>query len=104
MTLGGPARRGLYGISVAAELTGIEPQSLRNYEDKGLIEPCRTKGGTRRYSDYDIQRISRITTLLTAGLNLAGVAHVLELEAETRLLREEIHRLRNEAPPTTQDT
>jgi DNA-binding transcriptional MerR regulator len=87
----------VYAISVASELTGIEPQNLRNYEAKGLIDPYRTAGGTRRYSDQDVQRINRITTLLAAGLNLAGVARVLDLEAETQRLRQEIARLRSRA-------
>lgn len=85
--------RALYGISVAADLTGVNPQALRGYEAKGLLEPSRTEGGTRRYSGNDIDRINKITTLLEAGLNLAGVAYVLELEAETRRLRREIERL-----------
>lgn len=86
--------RALYGISVAAELTGINPQMLRVYESKGLLEPQRTDGGTRRYSHNDIDRIKQITTLLGSGLNLAGVQHVLALEAETDQLRTEIERLR----------
>lgn len=87
-------RRGLYGISVTSELTGVNPQNLRVYESRGLIEPARTAGGTRRYSDHDIARINRIAGLLEAGLNLAGVSHVLALESETRRLRKEIERLR----------
>jgi DNA-binding transcriptional MerR regulator len=94
-----PSRRGLYAISVVAELTGIEPQNLRNYEAKGLLTPYRTEGGTRRYSDHDLQRINRISTLLAAGLNLAGVAHVMELEDETRRLRHEVQRLRGGGAP-----
>ena len=82
--------RALYGISVAAELTGVNPQMLRAYEAKGLVEPHRTQGGTRRYSTQDLVRVDRITTLLAAGLNLAGVEHVLQLEAETRQLRAEV--------------
>lgn len=97
MNLDIPSDRALYGISVAAELTSVDPQNLRNYEAKGLIRPYRTEGGTRRYSDQDVQRVNRITTLLAAGLNLAGVAHVLELEAETRRLREQVDRLRGRA-------
>jgi len=85
--------RALYGISVAAELTGVNPQMLRIYEGKGLVEPHRTEGGTRRYSGRDLDRVNRITTLLAAGLNLAGVAHVLELEAETARLRDELESL-----------
>ena len=84
----------LYGISVAAELTGVNPPMLRAYEAKGLIEPYRSEGGTRRYSGHDIARVDRITTLLAAGLNLAGVERVLALEVETRRLREEITALK----------
>lgn len=73
--------RGVYGISVAAELVGVGPQTLRLYENKGLIEPARTAGGTRRYSAADVARLQHIGQLLDAGLNLAGVAMVLELEA-----------------------
>lgn len=94
MTTNWEPDRALYGISVAAELTGINPQMLRVYESKGLLEPQRTDGGTRRYSRNDIDRIKQITTLLGAGLNLAGVQHVLALEEETDQLRTEIERLR----------
>lgn len=88
----GPAGpdHGLYAISVVAELTGIGPQTLRLYEDKGLVEPARTHGGTRRYSSRDIQRIQRIAELTAAGLNLAGIGLVLELEAENDLLRAQL--------------
>ena len=89
--------RALYGISVAAELTGINPQMLRVYESRGLVEPQRTGGGTRRYSRNDIDRIRQITTLLGSGLNLAGVQQVLALEAETDHLRTEIEKLRRRA-------
>ena len=93
--LGGPAdQRPVYGISVTSELTGVPAQNLRAYEAKGLIEPARTSGGTRRYSDHDIERIERITTLLGAGLNLRGIGYVLDLENETRRLRAELARLR----------
>lgn len=94
MTTNWEPDRALYGISVAAELTGSNPQMLRVYESKGLLEPQRTDGGTRRYSHNDIDRIKQITTLLGAGLNLAGVQHVLALEEETDQLRTEIERLR----------
>jgi MerR family transcriptional regulator/heat shock protein HspR len=88
------ALRGVYGISVTSELTGVNAPNLRAYEAKGLIEPERTPGGTRRYSDDDLARIGRISVLLEAGLNLAGVGYVLELESETRRLRAELDRLR----------
>jgi MerR family transcriptional regulator, heat shock protein HspR len=86
--------RALYGMSVTADLTGVHPQMLRAYEAKGLIEPFRTDGGTRRYSGNDIARIQRITQLLASGLNLEGVQQVLRLEAEAEQLREEIAELR----------
>ena len=89
--------RALYGISVAAELTGINPQMLRVYESRGLLEPQRTDGGTRRYSPNDIDKIKQITTLLASGLNLAGIQQVLALEAETDRLRTEIEDLRGRA-------
>jgi MerR family transcriptional regulator/heat shock protein HspR len=76
-----PDRRALYVISVAAELAGLHPQTLRIYERKGLVDPVRTGGGSRRYSDADIEQLRRIQELTSAGLNLAGVQKVLELEA-----------------------
>lgn len=88
--------RALYGISVAAELTGVNPQMLRAYEAKGLIQPYRTDGGTRRYSGHDLALVDRITTLLAAGLNLAGVEQVLVLEAQARSLRAEIDDLQEQ--------
>ena len=91
-----PDRRGLYGISVTSELTGVAAQNLRAYEAKGLLEPARTEGGTRRYSDHDIERIERISALLEAGLNTKGIGYVLELEAESRRLREQLEQLRRD--------
>jgi MerR family transcriptional regulator, heat shock protein HspR len=85
--------RGLFSISVAAELAGLHPQTLRIYEREGLLGPARSPGGTRRYSTDDLDRLREITTLMSAGLNLAGVRRVLELQAETRSLRAEIDRL-----------
>jgi len=73
--------RALYIISVAAELAGVHPQTLRIYERKGLVDPARTGGGSRRYSDADIRQLRRIQELTNEGLNLAGVKRVLELEA-----------------------
>jgi MerR family transcriptional regulator/heat shock protein HspR len=92
--------RALYSISVTSELTGVNPQMLRNYEQKGLVSPYRTEGGTRRYSGHDLNRIDEITTLLAAGLNLAGVEHVLHLRSETRRLQGELDRLRATARPS----
>ena len=79
--------RGVYGISVAADLVGTGVQNLRAYEKKGLLEPQRTEGGTRLYSENDLARLTRIGELLEAGLNLAGIAMVLDLEADNARLR-----------------
>jgi MerR family transcriptional regulator/heat shock protein HspR len=86
-----------YMISVAAELVGMHPQTLRIYEQKGLVRPGRTSGGTRLYSERDLERlrvIQRLTTEL--GLNLAGVQRVIALEDELRKLRARLDRLENE--------
>ena len=85
---GSEGSRGVYAISVAAELTGAGVQNLRVYERHGLVEPSRTEGGTRRYSEDDLARITRVLTLLAEGLNLAGVALVLRLEDDNARLRE----------------
>jgi MerR family transcriptional regulator, heat shock protein HspR len=82
-----PRRRGVYGISVAAELTGAGVQNLRVYERRGLVEPHRTEGGTRRYSEHDLDRVRRVLELLDAGLNLAGIALVLDLQDDNARLR-----------------
>jgi MerR family transcriptional regulator, heat shock protein HspR len=79
--------RGVYAISVAAELTGTAVQNLRVYERHGLVDPGRTEGGTRRYSEEDLGRIRRVLDLLADGLNLAGVAMVLELQDDNARLR-----------------
>jgi MerR family transcriptional regulator/heat shock protein HspR len=84
------AELGLYGISVAAELVGSGEQNLRAYERRGLLEPKRTPAGTRRYSQSDLQRLRRIGELLDEGLNLAGVARVLALEADNAQLRSDL--------------
>ncbi len=83
-------QRAVYVISVAAELAGMHPQTLRIYERKGLIAPSRTGGGSRRYSDADIRALQRIQELTNDGLNLAGVKRVLELEAENERLRHQL--------------
>jgi MerR family transcriptional regulator, heat shock protein HspR len=85
--------RGLFSIAVAAELTGLHPQTLRIYEREGLLDPARSPGGTRRYSTDDIGRLQQIVALTGDGLNLAGVRRVLELLEETRRLQAEIDRL-----------
>ena len=89
--------RARYMISVAAEIVGMHPQTLRMYEVKGLVRPGRTPGGTRLYSDADLERlrvIQRLTTEL--GLNLAGVEHVLRLEDELARLRRRMDRMERE--------
>jgi MerR family transcriptional regulator, heat shock protein HspR len=83
----GSRERGVYAISVAAELTGAAVQNLRVYESRGLVEPERTAGGTRRYSEADLDRIRRILVLLADGVNLAGIALVLGLEDDNARLR-----------------
>ena len=89
--------RAVYVISVAAELAGVHPQTLRIYERKGLLDPARTRGGNRRYSDVDIDRLRRIAALTADGLNLAGVKMVLALEEELRRVVADFERLRREA-------
>jgi DNA-binding transcriptional MerR regulator len=83
------SERGVYGISVAADLVGLGVQNLRLYEARGLLEPHRTEGGTRRYSADDLDRLRHIGDLLAAGLNLVGIAMVLDLEAQNTQLRAE---------------
>ncbi len=85
--------RGLYGITVAAELVGSGPQNLRQYEARGLLTPQRTAGGTRRYSENDLDRLRDIAGLLDAGLNLAGVEMVLALRTANSRLQAEIDKL-----------
>jgi MerR family transcriptional regulator/heat shock protein HspR len=96
--------RGVYVISVAAELAGVHPQTLRIYERKGLLDPARTAGGNRRYSDSDLDRLRRIAELTDEGLNLAGVRRVLELEAEISQLEAELHRARRDAEERIAET
>jgi len=84
----------VYIISVAAELAGVHPQTLRIYERKGLIEPFRTPGGTRRYSDEDLERLGLIQELTAEGVNLEGVRRILDLQSENNRLRSQVDRLR----------
>lgn len=86
------SERGVYAISVVAEMVAVPAQNLRVYERHGLLEPDRTAGGTRRYSSADVERLRRIRDLLAEGLNLAGVARVLVLEDEVRRLRAALDR------------
>jgi MerR family transcriptional regulator/heat shock protein HspR len=95
--IGDPSKRAVYVISVAAELAGVHPQTLRIYERKGLLDPARTVGGSRRYSDRDIAQLRRIQDLTNAGLNLEGVRRVLELEAEVARLKAELEEVRRRA-------
>jgi MerR family transcriptional regulator/heat shock protein HspR len=85
----------VYVISVAAELAGMHPQTLRIYERRGLVQPARTEGGNRRYSDVDIERLRRISDLAGEGMNLEGIRRVMQMEAELESLRAEIERLRS---------
>ncbi len=101
-----PSKRtsAVYVISVAAELAGVHPQTLRIYERKGLLEPSRTPGGSRRYSDADISLLRRIQQLTDEGLNLAGVKRVLELEQEIASLRAELEQVRAQMRDAVQAT
>ncbi|KAA1425928.1 MerR family transcriptional regulator [Nocardioides antri] len=92
--MAGEQARGVYAISVAADLVSMEIQNLRVYERRGLVAPSRTPGGSRLYSRADIERLHRIRELLADGLNLAGIGRVLELEAEVKRLRRENASLR----------
>ena len=98
------ADRGVYGITVAAELVGLEAQSLRLYESRGLLTPERTDGGTRRYSANDLARLRRIADLMASGVNLTGVGMLLDLQDENTRLRGEMDARRPpvlaERPPT----
>src|SRR3954447_22635644 len=86
---------GVYGITTAAQLAGMSVQALRLYERKGLLEPTRTSGGIRRYSDTDIARLRRISVLIAEGINLTGIARVLGLEADNADLHAHNTTLRN---------
>ena len=87
----------VYVISVAAELAGMHPQTLRIYERRGLVNPARTQGGNRRYSDDDIEVLRRITELAAEGMNLEGIRRVMQLEAEVVRLRAELAESRDAA-------
>ncbi len=85
---------GIFAISVAAEMLSMQVQNLRVYERHGLVEPTRTPGGTRLYSQEDLDQLVRVRDLLAEGLNLAGISRVVMLEAEVRRLQEANRRLR----------
>jgi MerR family transcriptional regulator, heat shock protein HspR len=96
--------RAVYVISVAAELAGVHPQTLRIYERKGLVDPARTSGGSRRYSDADIEQLRRISELTDEGLNLAGVKKVLELEARIAELEADLAEARRAVGEAVEST
>lgn len=102
-TSGSDPSKGVYGISTAADLVGTGLQNLRLYERKGLLSPDRTSGGTRRYSEDDLTRLRRIGQLLTSGLNLAGIAMVLDLELDNARLRARLASARKQAVQTSDD-
>lgn len=88
--------RAVYIISVAAELAGIHPQTLRIYDRRGLVQPARTGGGSRRYSDADIDKLRRVHELTSEGMNLDGVERVMALEDEVARLKAQVQRLTRE--------
>jgi MerR family transcriptional regulator/heat shock protein HspR len=100
-----PRRRtqAVYVISVAAELAGMHPQTLRIYERRGLVRPARTQGGNRRYSDADIEILRRISELAASGMNLEGIRKVMELEAENERLRQQLADAKAEAANAVAD-
>ena len=91
------AQQGVYAISVAAELCGLHPQTLRVYEREGLVDPDRTAGGTRLYSGNDVQRLREIAALTDAGINVAGVKRILELQEEISRLKAQVEGLTSTA-------
>lgn len=93
----------VYVISVAAELAGMHPQTLRIYERRGLVNPARTPGGNRRYSDADIDMLRRVAELTSEGLNLEGIRRVLALELDNARLRAELDEARREATRANAD-
>ena len=93
----------VYVISVAAELAGMHPQTLRIYERRGLVQPARTQGGNRRYSDADIERLQRISDLAEEGMNLEGIRRVMELEIENIELRRQLAEARQHAESAQAD-
>jgi MerR family transcriptional regulator, heat shock protein HspR len=91
------SERGVFMISVAAELAHMHPQTLRMYETRGLIEPQRSAKNTRLYSQRDVERLRHIQRLTSTGLNLAGVEIVLEMEVEVERMRAKLERMRRHA-------
>jgi MerR family transcriptional regulator, heat shock protein HspR len=100
----GHERRAVYVISVAADLVGMHPQTLRNYERTGLLDPSRTSGGSRRFSDDDIAKLRRIQQLTSEGHNLEGVRRILELERDVARLTAELDALRAASADAVRET
>jgi len=97
------ADQGVYGISVVSDLVGVGEQTLRLYERRGLVEPARTEGGTRRYSREDVDRLRRIGELVDDGVNLAGVGKVLALEEDNAALQQKLKSAKKRAAASTRD-
>jgi len=93
----------VYVISVAAELAGMHPQTLRIYERRGLVQPARTQGGNRRYSEADLEVLRRISELAESGMNLEGIRRVMQLEAENERLRKELTAAKASAERAAED-
>jgi MerR family transcriptional regulator, heat shock protein HspR len=94
--IGQHREQALYIISVAAELAGVHPQTLRIYERKGLVQPQRTSGNTRRYSDADIERLRAIQALTDQGINLAGAKAIMKMREEITELQQQLERMREQ--------
>jgi MerR family transcriptional regulator/heat shock protein HspR len=103
MTTEARRTQAVYVISVAAELSGMHPQTLRIYEQRGLVRPARTQGGSRRYSELDLEILRRISELADQGMNLEGIKRVMQLEAENAQLRAELEAARERLARARQD-
>ena len=99
-----PSHQAVYVISVFAEIAGVHPQTLRNYERSGLLNPTRTSGGSRRFSDADLAALRRIQDLTNAGVNLEGVKRIMALEIELATRAETMAHIANEAKSSIEET